>query len=218
MFVRDLPGAPLADQPSTQPTSAATRERILDAGEALFAERGFAATTVRDIVGRVGLTAASLYNHFEGKEALYTAVLERGIRPLVDVMEALGTREPTRDATDEMIGAVMDHLRRHPHLPRLIHHEAVAGGAHLARLARDWVVPMLARGLTEMKRSPDSPWEDDEQPLVIAAWIHLILGHFTMAPLFAEVLDEDPLAPPMLERQTRFLRKLARLIERNDAD
>jgi hypothetical protein len=93
----------------------------------------------------------------------------------------------------------------------------VTGGALLARLARDWVVPLLARGLSEMKRAPDSPWSDEEQPLVIAAWIHLVLGHFTMAPLFAEVLDEDPLAPPMLERQTRFLRKLARLISRDVA-
>jgi TetR/AcrR family transcriptional regulator len=200
------------DRPGSQSTASVTRERILDAAEALFAEKGFAGTTVRDIAGRVGLTPASLYNHFKGKEALYAAVLERGIRPLIDVMEELGAREPTPAATDAMIDAVMAHLRRHPHLPRLIHHEAVAGGAHLARLARDWVVPMLARGLTEMKRTPRSPWTDEEQPLVIAAWIHLILGHFTMAPLFAEVLDEDPLSPSMLEQQTRFLRKLARLI------
>ena len=112
-----------------------TAARILDAAEALFAQKGFAGTSVRDIAGRVELTAASLYNHFEGKEALYASVLERGIRPLLDVMEELGAREPTADATDAMIDAVMAHLRRHPHLPRLIHHEAVTGGALLARLA-----------------------------------------------------------------------------------
>jgi hypothetical protein len=33
-----------------------------------------------------------------------------------------------------------------------------------------------------------------------------------MAPLLAEVLDEDPLAPASLARQTRFLRKLSQLL------
>jgi AcrR family transcriptional regulator len=41
-----------------------TADRILDAAEALFAERGLAGTAVRDIAARTGLNPASLYNHF----------------------------------------------------------------------------------------------------------------------------------------------------------
>ena len=70
-----------------------TRDRILDTAEALFAERGFAGTAVRDIAAAVGLTAASLYNHFAGKEALYAAVLERG-HPAAD-RRARGPRGAT---------------------------------------------------------------------------------------------------------------------------
>ena len=64
----------------------------------------------------------------------------------------------------------------------------------------------------------------DEYPLVISAWIHLVLGPFALAPLYGGLFNEDPLSPAMLERQTRFLRKLARLIanarpdETRDAD
>ncbi len=205
-----MPAFAASIEPS--PASAETRERILDVAEALFAARGLAATSVRDIATRVGLTPGSLYNHFAGKQALYGAVIERGVRPLLALMQELAAREQTPDATEELIGAVMQHLARRPHLPRLIHHEAVSGGEHLAVIARDWIRPLMEHGLAEMEREPGSPWERDEFPLVIAGWLHLIFGHFALAPLLGGVLDEDPLSPAVLERQTRFLRKLARIM------
>jgi AcrR family transcriptional regulator len=205
-----MPGPPV---PSPAAPATQTRERILDVAEALFAERGFAGTSVRDIASAAGLTAASLYNHFEGKEALYDAVLERGIRPLVLLMQTRAGRDAAGESAPALVGEVMDHMRRHPHLPRLIQHEALTGGAHVIRLARDWLRPLLEYGTAEMKRGP-SPWDADEYPLVIAGWIHLVLGHFTMAPLFREVFDEDPLGARALEGQTRFLQKLARVLNR----
>lgn len=197
-------------------TPPVTRDRILDEAEARFADRGFAATSMRDIAQGAGLTAASLYNHFAGKEALYEAVLQRGIRPLVDLMRDLAAREPQPDAVDEVLRQVLEHLARRPHLPRLIHHEVVAGGGHIARLARDWVRPMMEHGIAQMKREPDPIWDDDELPLVIASWIHLVLGHFALAPLFREVFDEDPLSPEMIRRQAGVLRKLARSLVSSD--
>ena len=210
-----MPGPPV---PSAAPGGAApqTRERILDVAEQLFAERGFAGTSVRDIAASAGLTAASLYNHFDGKEALYDAVLERGIRPLVLLMQTRAGSDPGGETSAALVGEVMEHMRRRPHLPRLIQHEALTGGAHVTRLAREWLRPLLEYGTAEMKRGA-SPFEPDEYPLMIAAWIHLILGHFTMAPLFREVFDEDPLGGRMLESQIRFLQKLARALSRTQS-
>jgi AcrR family transcriptional regulator len=192
--------------------ASATRARILDAAETRFAERGFAGTTVRDIAQAAALTPASLYNHFTGKQALYEAVLERAVRPLLDLLQGFESRDPTPEATEGIISAIMDHLRRTPHLPRLIHHETCGGGAALAALARNWVRPLVVHGLADLKRDPRSPWTEEEHPLVISAWIHLLVGHFASAPLLAEVFDEDPLSDENLDRQTRFLRKLARIM------
>lgn len=194
------------------PQPPVTRDRILDTAEALFAERGFAGTAVRDIAGAVGLTAASLYNHFAGKEALYGAVLERGIRPLIDVLEELSTRDLGRDALDALLGHVMDHLAQRPDVARLIYHEALTGAAHLVPLARTWIEPVLMRALGLMKREIGSPWAEEEHRRVVAMWVQLIAGYFAVAPLVAELLGEDPLAPETIERQTHFLRKLARLV------
>ncbi len=198
---------------------ASTRDRILNAAEALFAERGLAGTAVRDIAAEAGLTAASLYNHFPSKDALYEAVLERGVRPLLELLSQLAQGEQIEGRVD-VIDALMEHLARTPQLPRLIHHEAVTGGARLARLARMWIRPLVNEALAVLKRQDamGRAWTQDEYPLLIAAWLHLLFGHFAMAPLLTEVFDEDALSPQSLERQTRFLRKLSLMLLGQNAD
>jgi AcrR family transcriptional regulator len=185
-----------------------TRERILDCAEVLFAERGLAGTAVRDIARECGLTAASLYNHFDGKQALYEAVLARGVQPLMELLQRLSARGPD-EASEDAIAEIVDHLARHPRLPRLIQHEALTGGAYLWKLGRAWVRPLIEQGVAAMKSGGESRWDEDEYPLVISAWMHLMFGHFAMAPMLGVVFDDDPLSPENLERQKRFLRKLA---------
>jgi AcrR family transcriptional regulator len=193
-----------------------TPARILDAAESLFAERGFAGTAVRDIAARCGLNPASLYNHFESKQALYEAVLARGLAPLIEVLRRSAESEPGPLPADRMIDDVMAHLARTPNVPRLIQQEAVSGGTHLARLAQRWIRPMLAQGVAAAKRETAQGWEDDEVPLMIMAWMNLVFGPFALAPLLAEVFHVDPLTPAALARQIRFLKKLARRLGASD--
>ncbi len=91
-----------------------TRDRILDVAEKLFAERGLAGTGVRDIARAADLTAASLYNHFEGKQDLYDAVIERGVRPLLAVIQALPAWENSAENIDDTINSSMAHLAEYP--------------------------------------------------------------------------------------------------------
>lgn len=53
-----------------------TRERIMLEASMMFARRGYAAVSMRDIAERVGVSHPSIYSHFENKEALYDAILE----------------------------------------------------------------------------------------------------------------------------------------------
>jgi len=189
-----------------------TRERILDVAEGLFAERGLAGTAVRDIAREAGLTAASLYNHFDGKQALYEAVLARGVEPLFELIEGLGDTEPDEARTGALLDAIVDHLAHRPSLAKLIQREALTGGESLSQVAHGWLRPIVVQGLAAMQGRGDSAWSEEEQPLAVAAWIHVILGHFATAPLLEALFDFDPLAPEQLERQKRFLRHFARLM------
>ena len=206
----------------TQPQQAAststvgerpTRDRILDAAERLFAERGYSGTAVRDIAAAVGLNAASLYNHFAGKEELYEAVLDRGLGPVFALIEEIGNGDDGRFDDRAVLERTVAHFARSPNLACLIHHEALAGGDRLARLAGTWVGPITARGLEAMaRRGPDDGLEDYERPLVLAAFVNMILGYFALAPLMETVIGEDPLSRQAVARKSAFLQKiLARL-------
>ena len=53
------------------------QEDLLRVAEELFAERGYAATTVRDIAEAAGILSGSLYHHIDSKESIIDAILSR---------------------------------------------------------------------------------------------------------------------------------------------
>ncbi len=64
-----------------------TRDRILDAALALFAEKGYEATSMREIAEQLGMTKPALYYHFDSKEDIVRALLvdiETKVGELVD--------------------------------------------------------------------------------------------------------------------------------------
>src|SRR4051794_5761527 len=58
------------------PPAEETRERLLDAAGAVFAEKGFKAATVRDICHKVGVNLAAVNYHFRDKENLYVEAVK----------------------------------------------------------------------------------------------------------------------------------------------
>ena len=68
--------------------------RILDAAAALFSERGYGGTEMRDIAGRIGLRRNSLYRYFPNKDHILLACLQREMGPNLDRLRQLDTRFP----------------------------------------------------------------------------------------------------------------------------
>lgn len=61
-----------------------TKQKLLDTAELLFAEQGFADTSVRDITAAANCNLASINYHFGGKENLYLEVFKRALADLRD--------------------------------------------------------------------------------------------------------------------------------------
>jgi AcrR family transcriptional regulator len=59
-----------------------TQQTILDAAERLFAEHGYADTSLRAVIKAAGVNLAAVHYHFGSKEALLEAVLARRFRPI----------------------------------------------------------------------------------------------------------------------------------------
>ncbi|WP_323023521.1 helix-turn-helix domain-containing protein [Castellaniella sp.] len=70
------------------------RDQILDAALHEFSERGFGAARMDDIAARAGLSKGGLYAHFESKDAVFQALMQRMLLP--DLL--FGERPPSEDA------------------------------------------------------------------------------------------------------------------------
>lgn len=196
------------------PEGASTATRILDAAEELFAERGFAAVSVREIAGRVGLNQASIYNHFASKQALYEAVLERGLRPLREILAQAAQAPLTPERGDRLVEQLVDQLWRTPHLPKLVQREMLDDGEYFERLCENWLKPIYDQGrraMAAMARTTDqADWPDDQLPLAVVGMYHLLFGNFTAAALLERVIGVDPMAPEMRRIHVEFLKSATR--------
>jgi AcrR family transcriptional regulator len=190
---------------------AVTAARILDAAEELFAERGYHGATLRDVADAVGLRIPSLYNHFASKDALYEAVLARGIGPVVALLSALAEAPAAeRNDASRVVEPVMRILGERPHLPRLLLHETLSGGERLTPMLRDWMAPTFARAQALVEdRGAGARLAPEHATLVVLAMYHAVLGYFASAPLYRALTGTDLLAAPMLARQTELLRQLS---------
>jgi AcrR family transcriptional regulator len=89
--------------PAATPETPVTEQRILDASIDLFYDRGYHATTMRDIASAVGIKAGSLYNHYAGKQEILLRICLETSRQLYE-----GARQALEGADE-----VEEQLRRY---------------------------------------------------------------------------------------------------------
>ena len=89
-----------------------SRERILDAASRLMASRGYAAASISDISEACGLPPSSIYWHFDSKEGLLAAVMERGADQW---FAGLPAWRDIRGSAEERLNAALDVIVRALH-------------------------------------------------------------------------------------------------------
>jgi AcrR family transcriptional regulator len=78
-----MTAAGLAPAGRREQTKAANRAAILAAGRTVFAELGYGAAGIRDIVRETGLAAGTFYNYFPDKESVFRAIVEHSAGEIV---------------------------------------------------------------------------------------------------------------------------------------
>jgi AcrR family transcriptional regulator len=94
-----------------------TRDRILRAAQRLFADRGYADTSVRAVVAKARVNQASINYHFGGKDGLYREVLRATIRALTE--QQLAHAEEMKGMPRENALAEFINCAHSPHETRL---------------------------------------------------------------------------------------------------
>jgi outer membrane protein len=96
------------------------RHRLLDAGLKLFANRGYAGTSVQDIISEAAVTKPVLYYYFESKGGLFQALVDQAMDERLRLMQEAATPgKPTVEQLTDIIVALTDFARRQPDLLRL---------------------------------------------------------------------------------------------------
>ncbi len=125
-------------------TDSKTIDRLLDAAEGLFAEHGFAATSVRDITQQAGCNVSAVNYHFGSKEGLYERVFERRLELLRTVrLEAVGRVVEDAAAHEDL--ALLMRAFAHAFLAPLL--DPDHGARTVQLMMRELITPKLPQGM-----------------------------------------------------------------------
>jgi len=122
------------DGPRTpgQRDAEATREALLTAATALFAERGYDGATVNAIAAGARVNKAMINYHFAGKRGLYTAILKRDFGWALTQLTQLSSEPARADAKLARFVAIFGELhQRRPGFSAMMLREAMSGGRGL---------------------------------------------------------------------------------------
>lgn len=213
---------PVAAQPRRRRRDAQRSRRvILDAAEALFAQRGYDAASMGAIASRARVSSALPAYFFADKEGLYRAVLERcfaereeRLEPLADeVVAALGREGGLEGALRHLIDGYLGFLADRPDFVRLIGWEALHGARRLRTAPRHSVaVERALRAALAVGSSAPSPRRDPDQlliSLVAMCFFPLEHGDTMLSPMGIDAAD----ATFVQARKEHIIDALMRIID-----
>ncbi len=197
------PGRPRQAQPDQ-------RDRLLDAALACFAQRGIAATSLRDIAREAGVTPAMMNYYFGSKQRLHDAVVETRIMPLIG--ELRGRVDLAGDDPGALIlGFVQGAhaiVARHPWLPALWVREVLSEGGALRDVLVNRIAPQVPRLLAErlaaaQRRGQINP--DLDPRLLVVSLVGLTFFPLAATPIWTQLFAADDLDADALLRHTSAL-------------
>jgi AcrR family transcriptional regulator len=181
-------------------SSPSSPERILQSALTLFSEKGYDATSVREICAASGITKPTLYHFYGSKEGVYRALvdgsLERFHHDLVAVLETDG---PLVDRLRHLMLTWFDATRREPDLARFIlalTHDPPSSAPRTDFLTfYDEILSHVSRAIrTAEARGEVSPGPVDVRLLVLMGALgeavhgYLLAGRPDLTPALADAL------------------------------
>lgn len=170
MPVRQNPRAPAPqaereDKRTQAERSETTTEELVAAARQLFAEKGFAGTSIDEIVRSAGVTKGALYHHFKNKEDLFEAVYCREQRLVEERVRVAAMKKRTawgqlKAGCDEFLRASLD-----PHTQQIcmVDGPAVRGPARMVEIDEPESVRLISMSLEkameggELRKRPVMP-------------------------------------------------------------
>ena len=182
-----------------------SHDRILLKALALFSNKGYDATSVREICEAAGVTKPTLYHFYGSKEGVYRAIVEGALeRFQADMVSSLAGEGTLRDRLVRMARAYVDAAVREPDLARfimaLIHNPPRSAPATDFLGFYQAILDELARAIEEaVERGEVAAGPSDVRLLVFMGALgeamhgHLLVGRPDLTPELADTLVDTVL-------------------------
>ncbi|MDB5107486.1 MAG: transcriptional regulator, TetR family [Candidatus Binatus sp.] len=183
-----------------------TRQRVLHVAQALFAERGYRGTSLRDIAKRIGIKAPSLLHHFPSKQQLYVAVLDNMFESLENAANAIAWgRDDRQERMRRAIVDAIDFIVSHPAFVGLMSKEMADESGVGRQILKRRVPPLFTIAVNFILLGQrDGDFRAEVDPLHFMWSLNLItLGHFNTAAMSRRLWNLNLLEPAMIERRKR---------------
>ena len=120
------------------------KDKLLEAGTALFAEKGFAGVSIRELAEAAGVNSALISYHFGGNEGLYEAVLTAQYEKVISRFEPIAASTATPQEKIRMYADVIrqNHTTEQPLMARLIQGELTSPTSCLENVVRKYTAHM----------------------------------------------------------------------------
>lgn len=181
-------------------TEKGVQDRLLDAAEELFCERGFSGTSVRDIAASAGCNVAAVNYYFGGKDKLYEEVWRRHLIPMRDariagIEQVLGRGEGQYTLEDLLktfaetfIGPLVE-ASRASRLSRLTARECIEQHLPVQMFADEVIKPTLTAMRTALIRTcPDL--DESRIPLITFSLVGQLMHVVHMRAMFEQGGDD----------------------------
>jgi TetR/AcrR family transcriptional regulator len=183
-----------------------TRDRVLQTAQALFAERGYRATSLRDIAKRIGIKAPSLLHHFPSKQQLYTAVLDRMFETIEERANAIAWgRESPQERMRQAVSDAIDFIASRPDFVRIMWKEMADESGVGRPVLKRRLPPLFSIALNFIFRGQrEGAFRPEVDPQHFMWSLNSItLGYFTTAAQVRRLWNVNLLEPTMIERRKR---------------
>ena len=97
-----------------------TKERILDAALEMFSKNGYAGTNIRELSASLGLVKSGVYKHFESKEAIWNALLDKMIAYYEEHFGSAEHLPPVPNTLEELVRMTMQMVNVTVHDERIV--------------------------------------------------------------------------------------------------
>ena len=128
-----------------------TKEKILRAALDLFSQKGYEGTNIRELSASLGLVKSGIYKHFESKEAIWNALLDRMIAYYGERFGSSEHLPPVPDSPEDFVSMTMRMVNLTIHDEQIVKTRKVLTlEQYRDERARDLATKHFLTGLTEM--------------------------------------------------------------------